>query len=131
MAIRTTEALVRGIIRVNPNIVLTPFIATANSITNFVATRDSSGLLSAETLELIERWISAHVYSNRHQLYASKVTGRSSAVFQWKTDMYLEGTTYGQTAIMLDVTGTLAGLGKKKVSIDWLGIPDSEEVAGA
>lgn len=124
---RTIDSKVRQIIATNSNISLAPFIATANSLVNWLERKDVDNELDAATLELIEQWLAAHFYAHHDQLYQAKATGRASATFQGKTDMGLKSTQYGQAALNLDTTGLLAQRdleslrGKRKGSITWLG----------
>lgn len=109
------------------NPLLSPFIQAASSLTDYVEEKDTDSILSASALEIIERWLAAHFYAHADQLHSQKQTGRASATFQGKTDMCLDSTQYGQTAKILDVTGTLASLdkqakdGKKVAGGAWLG----------
>lgn len=131
MAARTTTELVKEILLRHYDTVNAPslqaFIDSMASLVAYVDSQDTGDILSEETLELIERWLSAHAYAHGDQLYAQKHTGRASSTFQGKTGMYLESTQYGQMAMMLDVTGTLAQLnadakkGKVRASLIWLG----------
>lgn len=124
MALRTKESAVRGVIETDSTVEITPFIVTANSIVDWLDTQDTEGLLNSNTLELIERYLAAHFYqANRDRNYQSKSTGRASGTFQGVTGKLLESTDPGQTALLLDVTGKLAELGKGvlRPSLLWLG----------
>jgi hypothetical protein len=129
MAIRTTESLVKQILNVDDDIPLTGFIRAASALTDHVASKDESSLLNSTLLQEIESWLAAHMYSHRDQMYAQKHAGKSGGVFQGMTGMRLDSTQYGQTAMMLDVSGTLASLsrGRHKASLAWLGKPPSEQ----
>lgn len=121
---RVTEDDVRAIISTDPNISLVPFIDTAAQLVKYVSSKDTGGLLDSSALRNIELWLAAHFYAHRDQLYKSKSTDRASATFQGQTKLRLESTQYGQTALVLDVTGTLDSLnkgGKTKVGSRWLG----------
>lgn len=129
---RTTDEKVREIIDTDPALSLNPFISTANSLVTWLTSKDSSGLLSSDTLTLIETWLAAHFYAHRDQLYQSKSTGGASGSFQGQTQMVLNSTTYGQTAMLLDVTNNLAALNqaslngnRKNASLFWLGSEDA------
>jgi hypothetical protein len=133
---RTTSSAVQGVLlrdydsRDNPS--LTPFIDTASSVVDDVAlcAVNKGTPLSDAKLELIERWLSAHCYAMNDQPYAEKKTMQASAVFQGRTGMYLEATKYGQMAVSLDPTGCLSAIAsgsRKKASIAWLGLPESEQ----
>lgn len=126
---RTSEQAVREIIETDTSISMTPFIAMANSLTNWLTSVDTASLLDAVTLELIERNLAAHFYqANRDRNFSSKATLNASGSYQGMTTMVLMSTDPGQTACLLDVTGNLdvrsaeAMSGKKKsVGIAWLG----------
>lgn len=127
--VRTTAALVEGIIQVQDGIDLTPFIYTANMITTELCGQSgySDGFVNSQ-MELIERWLAAHFYAIYDQQLTSARAGSVSVVYQSKVMFNLMGTTYGQQAMMLDVAGNLAKFTNKvtkqrqiKISIGWLG----------
>lgn len=105
---RTNVEAVGEVIRTNPRLVVTPFIAVANSLTNKVASADVNQMLTASDLVLIETWLAAHFYAHRDQQLQSESRGGVSGQYKGQTAMFLESTQYGQTAITLDVTGFLA-----------------------
>lgn len=131
MAARTTPDAVKEILLRHYDTVNTPslqaFIDSMASLVDYVVTQDTAGILSVDTQELIERWLSAHAYAHGDQLFSQKQSSRASATFQGKTGMHLQSTQYGQMAMMLDVTGTLALLnkqaeqGKPSAGLIWLG----------
>lgn len=106
---------------------LEAFIDSMTTIVDRVVALDTESILTEDTQELIERWLSAHGYAHGDQLYQQKQTGRASSTFQGKTGMYLESTQYGQMAMMLDTTGALAEMnadakkGKPRAGLLWLG----------
>lgn len=133
---RTTEGQVRALIEHATTLSMVPFIDTAKVVVDWLATQDTEGLLSADTLELIERWLAAHFYETRDPQYSSKNTGRSGAQFQGQTGYVLMSSKWGQQACFLDFTGRLAKRSKeaetgqrRKVGAFWLGTdcdrPDS------
>ena len=61
--VRTTSSDVEGIIEVDASISLDPFIETANAFVTECCSSVST--YDATRLELIERWLSAHMYTNR------------------------------------------------------------------
>jgi len=131
---RTNETEVRELIEVSSDLNLTAFITAANGLTSQLASADSDGELSTTELRMIEAYLAAHFASHRDQQYQSKSTGKANATFQGKTDMYLESSLWGQTAMMLDTTGWLAKRnkenkegGKRKLSVTWLGKPPSTQ----
>lgn len=116
------------------DIPLTPFIKQANVLTNWLQAQDSSNELDADTLTEIERQLTAHFYSvQRDPQYQSKATGGASGSFQGATGYSLQATHFGQTALLLDVTGRLtkrnleAQQGKRVATVTWLGYQDHSE----
>ena len=136
---RTNSEAVRGVMSTDTDLNLTPFIRTANVLTNWLADQDAAldNLLDAATLTEIETYLAAHFVAHRDQQYSSKSTGGSSASFQGQTGMVLSATLYGQTAMMLDSTGMLAkrsadassGVAKVRVSARWAGTPSQSPLA--
>ncbi len=129
MTIRATDATVRAAIETQSSLGTGPFIRTANVLTNKIASKDSAGELGDALLAEIETYLAAHFYALYDQQYSEKKTGDASGVYQGKTDMRLDSTIWGQTALMLDVTGYLKGMseGKARVSLAWAGKPPSEQ----
>lgn len=125
MAIRTTVAAVGLIIEVDATISLTPFIETANALVTECCSADN---YDSTRLELIERWLSAHLYTIRDMRAESEKAGSVSEKKQSKVDLGFDTSHYGQTAMRLDTEGGLAALNtrsKKRssqvVGITWLG----------
>ena len=129
MTARVTATDVRKIIDNDEETDMEPFIAAATSIVDYVVTQDTGSILNTATLKEIERWLAAHFYAAFDQLYTSKSTGGASGSFQGQFGQRIDSTDYGQRAIMLDFTGTLASLSKSKtkVSMQWIGLPPSEQ----
>lgn len=107
---RTTSTAVKSILAasgVPADIVLDPWIETANAIVSAKCT--ASGYSDA-TLELIERWLSAHFYVLDDPRIVDE--GIASGPHQqrefFKVDIGLDNTKYGQTAKRLDFEGNLA-----------------------
>lgn len=107
---RTTEAQVAGIIELDANVSVTPFIETAAELVTEHCT-DSN--YSSTKLELIERYLSAHFYAVRVGVVRSEKAGDVSQDVFGKVDLYLAQTKYGQQAILLDSKGNLAALNKR------------------
>lgn len=115
---RTTPTLVAGIVQVTAGVDVTPYIYAANLLTTNVCTYPkpgqnpkllpySDGFINSQ-MELIERWLSAHMYSiNSNQLSQAKA-GSVAVGFQYKVDLNLNATMYGQQAMLLDQYGGLA-----------------------
>jgi len=127
VAVRTTYAEVALIIEVDSTISsdLAPFIEVANNLVTQVCT-DSD--YSDATLELIERWLSAHFYAIRDLRRDSEKAGAVSRKFQYKVGLNLQVTVYGQQAMIVDTAGNLLAVseGKRRTPrINWLGTGDS------
>lgn len=133
MAYRTTEDKVRSIVDSAPELDVTPFIRVANRLVSKVDTADTGGLLDSDDLVELETWLAAHFYAHRDQLLQSKSTSGASGSYQGQTGMFFSSTQYGQTALLLDVTGYLASLqqqaenGRKKIQMVWLGSTEQEQ----
>jgi len=115
---RTTEAAVRTLLETGNDYdsegrpSLTPFVDTAfNMVDRVSACATAKGItLSSTTLELIERWLAAHLYCMADPARQSESAGGASGQFQGKTGLHLDQTRYGQTAQSIDYSGCLAGL---------------------
>lgn len=84
---------------------LAPYITAANlMVTDLLG----SSSLSDDTLKEIERWLAAHFVAIRDPRINQERAGSVGQSFQYKLGLRLEVTTYGQQAIALDTTGTLA-----------------------
>lgn len=102
-------------------------IATPEQITSLINaahvvisnTLGSDTTLSAAQLEEIERWYTAHLVSLTVDRQAQRIEiGGDTNEEYAKLGKNLEATTYGQTVLMLDTTGKLASLARKRVSIN-------------
>jgi len=129
MANATTDS-VAGILDIDPAIDLVPFIRTASVLVTWLVSVDTKNVLTSDLLTEIESYLAAHFYSHRDQLLQSKSTGAASGSFQGQTGMVLNSTQYGQTAMMLDVTGNLAKRSKEveegtvhSAKLIWMGTP--------
>src|SRR5574343_1674626 len=111
MALRAKESDVRDVVDVDSTVNLLPFLRTANKLVDYVATKDTGSLMSAAHLRELETWLAAHfaVYNRDHQ-YASKSTGGASGSFTGQFGLGLKGTSPGNTALGMDLTGTLTAL---------------------
>jgi len=117
-----------------PAIPLKPFCRQGNVLTDWLASVDSSSELNAETLIEIAVQLAAHFYCvERDKRFQSKSTDGASASFEGQTGMALQATHYGQTAMLLDVTGKLtkrnleSQQGKRVATTIWLGWQDHSE----
>ena len=119
MSARVTDAEVREIIDIDTSITnITPFITIANLM---VTEKLGDSGLSAEMLKEIERWLAAHFVAMRDPRVKSESIGGITTSYQGTTGEGLKSTLYGQQAILMDTTGTLANVGMKKASIGVIG----------
>ncbi len=122
---RTTSVDVAAIIEVDVSINLDPFILVANELVTEVC--GGAGYTDAR-LELIERWLAAHFYTNRDPRPVSENAGPVGTTYQSAVDLNLNTSHYGQTAMLLDTAGGLATLNQRKVKrvlqVHWLGTED-------
>lgn len=89
-----------------------------NVATDMVDELDEDTTLTDSRLILIEQWLTAHLIAITKERQGSKEkVGDAEITYSGKFGMNLQSTTYGQTAAMLDTSGTLAQLGKKKIDI--------------
>ncbi len=130
MAIRTTSDAVKLIVETADDIStdLAPFIEVASKLVDVHVEPVTLG--DAAELELVERWLAAHFYAVRDLRVDMESAGSVSEKKQFKVDLALLVTIYGQQAIVIDSSGALAALSKKsvdgtqrKVSATWLGTP--------
>ena len=83
--------------------------------------------LDDPTLKEIERWLSAHnIAANIDRQVIHEEAGRGAAVQKFSDifGQYLLSTTYGQTAITLDPTGTLEEIAQARRPIKLISIPE-------
>lgn len=122
MSYLVTDAEVRALIATaDPLKSLTPFIRPAHLI---VDQHLSDKGLSADLMKEIELWLSAHFTGISEQIASSESAGKVSQSFQYKLDLNLQATMFGQQAIALDYTGTLASLSKGslgQIQFDFVG----------
>jgi hypothetical protein len=92
------------------------------------------GDYDATLLELIERWLSAHLYTIKEMRRESEKAGSVSAKKQSKVDLGLQSSHYGQQAMLLDYNGHLAVLNKNMkegktavYDIAWVGTDPDED----
>lgn len=108
-----------------------PFVEAASAIVDDVNTCATArgSTLSSTRLELIERYVAAHLYRVLvDQGAREEETADAKIVYEGSTAMMLDATFYGQTAKMLDSTGCLAAQSnQKRISISWLGLPPSSQ----
>lgn len=106
---RTTEDEVKAIIDTElTGDEITPFLRSANV---FVTASLGSTVLSVDHLREIEAWVAAHFVAVRDPRLTSRKAGEATDTYQKAGEgKRLEATIYGQQALVLDTTGTLAGL---------------------
>lgn len=127
---RTDSTAVEGIIEVDASIPVTPFIEVAN---NLVTRHCTDSDYDDDTLELIERWLSAHFYAIRDMRIDTEKAGPVSQQFQFKVDLGFNVTIYGQQAMLIDSDGNLAALQAqsqsgipRRAGASWLGKTEEE-----
>jgi hypothetical protein len=129
MAIRTSDALIAGVITLNDNFPTTQAIAAANLLVDQLCA--DSGYTDAH-LTTIETWLAAHYYAcfNRAPRASMESAGRGMAQVSYfgRVGLYLTETRWGQMAITLDTEGNLSAWqaamekGKpRKASLTWIG----------
>lgn len=132
MAVRTTPLLVAGIIEVDEDIPLDPFIDAASMVVDRVCATakddDGSDYYNSANLEIIERWLAAHYYAIRDPRPVFEGVGKVQVSNESKVALNLNETRYGTTAMTLDTAGGLARLnkemelgGRRRPSVHWLG----------
>ena len=109
MANRTDSAAVCAVLETTlDDDEVEPFIDTANIlVTEYLATP-----LSGKTalLKEIETYLAAHFVALRDRIAKSESADGVRFVYEGETGMGLDGSRYGQTAQMLDSSGTLSSL---------------------
>lgn len=91
------------------------FINTAHQLVESTLLSTSLG---SDMLTEIELWLSAHFASIRDQRPSEESIGQEYRVkYQGQTGQGLQSTTYGQTALALDYTGSLANLTAKRANM--------------
>lgn len=106
---RTTDAELTEIIETDLS--AAQRAAFINSAFHLVEDQLTGKGLSADILGEIEKYLAAHFLSVRDQRAAREDIGSEySVTYQGKTDMGLQATHYGQMALTLDPSGTLARL---------------------
>lgn len=115
MSVRTTSTAVELIINTTlSDAQINAFITTASLI---IDTNLADKGLSATLLTEIETWLAAHLLSMRDQRVSGKSIGDVSFSYQGQTGLGLDATIYGQQVKLLDSSGTLASLGKRRASV--------------
>lgn len=114
---RVTSDEVREIIDIDASITdITMFITAGNLLVTNAFSGDTQ--VGDATLKEIERNIVAHLICCRDPRPVEELNNDIKVVYS-RAGVFSEGlksTSYGQTALLLDFTGRLAKLGKKKAS---------------
>lgn len=109
---RVTIQEVKDIIKLEADITdanVTACITAANLMINAVITSTD---VSADQKKEIERWLSAHFCAINDLRLAAQEALEASEKYQYKVDLGLYVTMYGQTAMRMDTSGALAQLDK-------------------
>lgn len=119
MAARVTSAEVKVIVSTSIADVTTPFI----DIATLIVDEDLASYgMSADRLEKIELYLAAHFVAmteERGGLTRTR-TGDSEDYFRAFTGDGMRATRFGQTAMLLDESGKLSGMGLRKASLEAL-----------
>lgn len=83
--------------------------------------------LSTDLLTQIETWLAAHLLSMRDQRTSERRIGDVWFTYQGQTGLGLDATLYGQQVKLLDTSGTLASLGKRRAQLTVFSEADSED----
>lgn len=83
--------------------------------------------LSTDLLTQIETWLAAHLLSMRDQRTSERRIGDVWFTYQGQTGLGLDATLYGQQVKLLDTSGTLASLGKRRATLTVFSEADSED----
>ena len=121
---RTTVQKVRSILdtSVEDNTV-TSWMDIASTLVDDIEDADPS--VSDSRLAKVEKVLTAHMVSTQDQRQSS-VSGASRSVeYQGETGLGINGTKYGQQAVALDPTNTLANMSKPDASVS---VPDAKGI---
>lgn len=140
MAARTTSELVAGVIEVDADIALAPFISAASTLVDRVERAaddlnlllddpDTGGKSREDKLQEIETFLAAHFYTLRDPRSSSEGAGPVNASYQSAVVARpLSTSHYGMAAMSLDETGTLVAIdsgrpgGCRSVGLFWGGV---------
>jgi len=115
MANRVTTEEVKQIIE-TVEAEIEPFIKAANIVVSEHLVGSGMG---AATLKEIERWLTAHFISVKDKRPRSENIGAAQMVYETPLlGKGLDGTMYGQQVKILDSSGRLSALGRKRVVFD-------------
>lgn len=125
----TNPQAVAGILADDYNLTtdLQQFIDTADIIIQRVKSCAAARRvpLTPIELEMIERWLAAHMYCMSSPQYQSEATGGISVSYTGQTGLHIESTRFGQMAINLDYSGCLNAISSRSFArANWLGTDD-------
>ena len=110
----TTKVQIESIIELDPEVIpsdaaMDAFILIAHELVVELCEGDKGPAVAytAERLELIERWLSAHFYTNRDPRSVNEKAGAVGVTIQSQIDLGFDTSFYGQTAMRLDTNGGL------------------------
>lgn len=84
------------------------FLAPAAELVESVCEPAYDPPASEGKLELIERYLAAHFYSVTDPVSISEWIGSVRTFYEYKVDLYLNVTRFGQQAQLMDTSGALA-----------------------
>ncbi len=107
--VHTTEEAVRSVYPDTADLDIAPAIQTAEAMiqANMLDTGCGANY-TPERLELIARYLAAHIFQIQHGVLTSKSAGAASESYAATLDKGLLGTLHGQQAMLLDSNGCLA-----------------------
>jgi hypothetical protein len=119
MATRTNATAVKQILPADSSVedaVIDAFIADANQVVTEVLGSDTS--LSSTQKTMIEKWLAAHYIASTVERQARREGADGANItYAGKSGMGLDTTTYGQQVKVLDTTGKMAKIGKKRATV--------------
>ena len=119
---RVTTDEVKEIIPVPETVTdLIPYITVANNLIEKVIVAKFPDAHTEAHLKEIERWLSAHFTAIRFTRTSSEGIGEVKESYQYKVDLDLRCTMYGQQAIILDTSGALNALLSRPAGIWFVG----------
>lgn len=123
--IRVTDAEVKEILDTSATS-FTAFILAASILVD-VNLATPAILTDTEQLKEIERWLAAHFFAIKERQERKTETGEGLSEFYGNAGLRLDFTPYGQQVKVLDSSGTLVNLGKRKARLTTiLGISHAE-----
>lgn len=113
---RVTEDEILEIIETDLTAVRPYAIAADLMVTKHLADKG----LDDDLLKEITRWLAAHMLATVDRREKSESFGDASRSYDGQTGMGLDATMYGQQVKVMDYTGTLAAIGKRKMQFEVL-----------